>query len=297
MKYITFLLILLALLSSGCSTQTASPLVHKIPSHCKKYYDMKQARCIDEKTFIDTIEPYRVVFFGDHHNKKDLHKKFATLLNKLQERNIYLANEWFTPADNERLELYTSSKTDKDFVHLLNWRRSYGRDYTSYRPIYEAVKKNNGRLFGINMTQGLRKKISRANMNLLTKEQRHFYKTLDLNIYAHQSLLSPFFSSCHTNNFSISEKECIQRMYRVQVAWDTYMAQNSYAIATQHLNSKKDLLIIFAGSMHMLYGLGINTRFARLTNEPFVTVIPVHQNITQAEVGAADFLIFYDNHK
>ncbi len=287
---------LLTFFISGCSTKTTAPLVHKIPSHCKKYYDMKQAKCIDEEDFIKRIKPYRVIFFGDHHNKKDLHKKFATLLKKLKKRNIYLANEWFTPADDEKLELYTSSRTKKSFVHLLNWKRSYGRDYSSYKPIYEALKSNNGRLFGINMTQGLRKRISRANMNLLNTEEKLFYNSLDLNIYAHQSLLAPFFGTCHTNNFSISKEECIQRMYRVQVAWDTYMAQNSHAIATQYLNSKKDLLIVFAGSMHMLYGLGINTRFSRLSNEPFVTVIPVHRNITQAEVGAADFLIFYDNH-
>ena len=59
---------------------------------------------------------------------------------------------------------------------------------------------------------------------------------------------------------------CKERMYRVQVAWDTYMATQSAQIAKRYLKTKKDKLIVFAGAMHMEHGLGIPLRFARLSN-------------------------------
>ena len=125
-------------------------------------------------------------------------------------------------------------------------------------------------------------------------EQKTFYNALDLNLYPHKVMLEPFFSHCHSNARE-SAQMCKKRMYRVQVAWDTYMAEQSAALSSKVLHNNNDLLIVFAGSMHMIYNLGINARFARLNSEPFVSIIPANQNISEAEVGVADFLIFYNN--
>ncbi len=258
---------------------------------------MKQAKCIDKETFIKRLEPYRVVFFGDHHNKKDLHKRFSKIIEDLanNERDISLANEWFIPQDNDALYRYITTSRTIDLTQETSWRGSHGRDFSSYKPVYETVKKYNGKLYGINISEVFRKKISRGNKNLFSVEQKNFFNSLDLDLYPHKMMLEPFFSHCHTNSTQSSET-CKERMYRVQVAWDTYMAQQSAALAAKSLHKKNDLLIVFAGAMHMMYGLGINARFARLSNEPFVTILPAKQNISQAEVGVADFLIFYNEH-
>ncbi len=298
MKASIVILLACAFIFLGCSTSSQQvPIVHKIPTHCKEFYDMKAAQCIDEKTFIERIKPYRVLFFGDHHNKQELHRQFAHLLEDLAQsgRNISLANEWFTPKDNQALQNYIQQPNTTDIRNTTSWRESKGRNFSSYSNIYKVIQQNNGMLYGINIDNLFRKKISRGNRNLFTLEQKNFYNTLDLNLYPHKMMLAPFFSHCHSNA-NESAQMCKKRMYRVQVAWDTYMAQQSAVLAKKLLHNDNDLFIVFAGSMHMIYGVGINARFARLNNEPFVSVIPATHNISQAQVGTADFLIFYNNH-
>ncbi len=59
------------------------------------------------------------------------------------------------------------------------------------------------------------------------------------------------------------------------------------------LATEKDKLIVFAGSMYLTYGLGINMRFARMTNEPFVTILPQKNSVSEIPTGYSDFLFLY----
>ena len=106
-------------------------------------------------------------------------------------------------------------------------------------------------------------------------------------------MLAPFFSHCHSLRKGEDAASCSERMYRVQVAWDSYMAKESANLVNRVQHRRSDLLMVFAGAMHFSYGLGINTRFARLSREPFVTIKPVSAGTDIADVGEADFLLFY----
>jgi len=293
MKSIISLLTILLLLLTGC-TKPNVPLKHQLPSSCT-IYDMKQARCIDDRELVKRLAPYRIVFVGDHHAQTDLHQKLAKIITGLDRagRHISLANEWFTPEDDSLLKQYAKGSFKGDFPQAVEWKKKAGYAFDSYDLMYNAIRKAHGGLYGINLSRESRKRISDADRSIMSREEKDFYDSLDLNVAAHRQMLSPFFAHCHSLRKDEDTASCSERMYRVQVAWDSYMAKESAALVNKIQHRRNDLLMVFAGAMHFSYGLGINARFARLSREPFVTIKPVTAGTDTADVGEADFLLFY----
>ncbi|MEA3455936.1 MAG: ChaN family lipoprotein [Campylobacterota bacterium] len=297
MKSIASLLAIAVLLLTGC-TKPNLPLEHKLPSACT-IYDMKQSRCIDDKELMRRLASYRVLFVGDHHSQTDLHQRIAKLISQFNAkgRHVSLANEWFMPEDNMLLRQYANGSFRGDFPRAVGWKKKAGSDFDSYAFLYRAIQKAHGGLYGINLSREFRQDISDARRSAMTRKEKIFYDSLDLNLAAHRQMLMPFFGHCHALRKGENPDECKERMYRVQVAWDSYMAKESAVLANRALRRRSDLLMVFAGSMHFSHGLGINARFARLSREPFVTILPVMTGTDKADLGEADFLLFYTHIK
>ncbi len=237
-------------------------------------FSTKQGRFISLLELVDEVEHYPVIFVGDHHNTKETHEFFNEFLQKLVKKgyNLHLGNEWFYPSHNEILNLYTSCELNStELKEKRGWDEFTSFNWEIVAPLYETIKNSNGRLYGINISREYRAKISLRQFDKMSKEQRAFYDSLDLNVTAHKALVMPYLNHCHKLPKK-SDEPCEERMYRVQVTWDTYMAKKSAKIAQEVLKTKKDKLIVFAGAMHVNYGLGIPLRFARLSNLPFYIV-------------------------
>jgi len=239
-EYTSLLIVSAILLLSGC-TEPRAPLEHRIPSACT-IYDMKQARCIDEGELVKRLASYRVVFIGDAHGQKDLHKRIAKLIGRLGRggRKISLANEWFTPADDTLLQRYAEGSFRGNLDKAAGWKEKAGYDFGSYETIYHTVRKIGGGLYGVNLSNQYRKQISDADISAMTKSEKDFYDSLDLGLSAHEEMLAPFFSHCHALRKGEKIAECRERMYRVQVAWDSYMAKESAALAKRLLHHRAD---------------------------------------------------------
>ena len=280
---------------TGCSKQP-EPLVHTLECE-EEFYSLKSAECMDIEEFADQLEHYPVIFIGDHHDSDEVHLKVAAIIKYLHREGYRLsvANEWFTPEDRELLRAYTASEIDDDnLTAKVKWKKRVGYEFESFTPIYHAAKETNSTLYGINMQKEERKKISDRNVSAMHPATLRLYEQLDTNISAHRQMLSPFFSHCHAPKKGESDAECIERMYRVQVAWDSAMGENSAALAQEVLKGKKDKLIVFIGAYHLAYGLGANLRFARHSTLPFVTLLPVMKSVPSVEVGEADYLFIYE---
>ncbi len=294
MKYI-FGLIVTILLFSGCSSTQSPSIVHKVNCNTN-IYSLKSAECLDENSLISQLEPYDVIFIGDNHGSDMVHNFVANTITKLSQKGyrIHLANEWFTPKDNKLLARYSAKEfDDASFIKKFNWKGKLNSKFESYLPIYRAIRESNGMLYGINLSKQQRRFISNTAFGDMSEEDFDFYNSLDVNVYAHRAMLSSFFSTCHKAKAGESDQECIERIYRVQVAWDAQMGRESAKLAKEVLKTPQDKLIVFVGALHMAYGLGVNLRFARESNLPFVNIIPLLWNVNSVEIGGADFVYLY----
>ncbi|WP_418184721.1 ChaN family lipoprotein [Aliarcobacter vitoriensis] len=260
-------------LFTGCAEKVAKPLTHNLEKK-EDIYSIKQAKSISMQELVDEVEHYPVIFVGDHHNTQKTHKFFADFINELGKKgyNINLANEWFTPTQDELLKEYTDNKFDTaTFKDKVEWDKfsKYKWEYVS--SLYEAVKNNRGRLYGMNISKEDRAKISLKQFDKMSQEEKDFYNNLDLGVTAHQQLVYPYLQHCDKMP-STSPEPCLERTYRVQVTWDTYMAQNVAKIVKDVIKSPKDKLLVFAGAMHIEQNLGIPLRFSRLSNLPFISI-------------------------
>ena len=282
------------LLLAGCSTKDPAPIVHKFASTCD-YYSLQQARCLDEDAFLQSITPYKVVFVGDHHDSMAAHKDVVALIDALSVRGyrVALANEWFTPKENILLEQYAQGELDKNTSKALGWKKRVGYDFNLSEPIFDAVIKHKGHLYGINMSKAFKTLISNQERDAMSTKQRIFYDHLDLNVTAHKQMLSPFFSHCHHHKKGESTEACQARMYRVQVAWDTMMGEESAKLAAQLKEDEK--LIVFVGAMHLESKLGVNLRFARKSAIPSITLLPLPRSskVLEADLGSSDMVYLY----
>ncbi len=289
----------LLLFFSGCADKKALFLSHDVKPCCT-YYSLQRAECLDKEAFVQAFEPYRVIFVGDHHHSANAHKVLTELIDELSHKGykIALANEWFTPQENSLLKQYVDGGLEGNVTKELGWKKRTGYDFNLSRPIYDAVIANQGSLYGINMSRAFKKKISDQNLSAMSEEERTFYNGLDLNVSVHKAMLSPYFNHCHSLKNGESQAACSERMYRVQVAWDTMMGQESAKLSESLTADEK--LIVFVGAMHLENGLGANLRFARVSNEPFITLLPVSKKAKQQEeidahLGRSDLLYLYDD--
>ncbi len=287
------LLTITFLFLSGCQNRPLT-ITHEIKPECE-YYSLKSAQCLDETQMLKQLEPYKVIFIGDHHPQDALHHKIASLITAFSNKGttVHLANEWFYPEDKKVLEQFSADKIDETtFLKQIQWdKRLKYYKYDSFKPMYEAVKRGNGRLYGINLTKQARKKISDQNLSAMNQNEYLFNGELDLNISAHRQFIMPFFSHCHAPKPNESLQECRERMYRVQVAWDSKMAMESHKLAQRLQDNEK--LIVFAGALHIENGLGIPMRFSRLNTVPTISIIPVDSQTKEAANGSGDYLLLY----
>ena len=264
------LLICVALLFGACSSK--QDLDFEGFEKKDQIYSTKKAKNVSIKEAVSQIEPYQVIFVGDHHNTKKTHEFFNNILKELIDKGykIHLANEWFYPTHNSMLKEYTDAKFDsEELKKKREWDKFTKFDWNLSKMLYETVKNSNGELYGINIPREFRKSISKKDTDKMSKEELEFFNSLDLDVKAHQKLVSPYLAHCEK---APNSKACIQRMYRVQVSWDSYMAEQTYKLLKEVLKTPKDKLIVFAGAFHIDYDLGIPLRFARLSNIPYATV-------------------------
>ncbi len=283
----------LLLLFSGCSV-TPKPIMHK-PACEQGIYAIKGSECLSHEQLIKKLEAYPVIFIGDHHTSAQSHLFTADLIKSLHADGftVYLANEWFVPDDKRLLQEYMKDGYDGNFTKEIGWEKKAGYDFSQYEPIYDAVRESGGTLHGINLTKASRKKISDANLTSMSSEEKTFFDGLDLNVSAHRQLLEPYFSHCHGLREGEDAAVCKERMYRVQVAWDTKMAQESAKLLKQLSQEPKAKLLIFVGAMHLSDDLGVNMRFSRLSNLPYVTILPEISSQMGYPNAEADYLFLY----
>lgn len=265
MKQVLFLIIT-AVIFSSCTATKPEPKGTKI----SKIYSEKQQKELNLKELAKEALAYRVIFVGDEHKSKATHQFFDEFLKTIAtDKKIVLGVEWFNSSHQTILDDFLASKISANELALKrNWAKTIGYDFNQSLKHYEIIKSNSGRIVGLNISKDSRNKISLNKTGEMNENELEFYKSLELNTSKHKALVMPFLKHCEKYTKKTPEP-CYERMYRVQTAWDSFMAKR--ALETLQGLKKDEILVVFIGNMHAIK-LGAPLRFARLSNEPFYVI-------------------------
>lgn len=205
---------------------------------------------------VKASEGKRFVFVGESHDQAAHHQFQADVIQELVEsgRNVVVGFEMFTRDNQSNLAPWTMGKwSEESFLQEANWKTQWGFDFALYRPIFQTIKRHRLPMVALNLPRDWVRQIGRQGASSVTPEQRRWLPNLDLGDQKHRAVFSAM-----TGGHPMSSEQA-ENMYAAMVAWDEGMANTAMESMAGRLD-RNAVMVVIAGSGHMMYGLGINGR-------------------------------------
>ncbi|MEP0766550.1 MAG: ChaN family lipoprotein [Fimbriimonadia bacterium] len=209
------------------------------------------------------------VFVGESHDKAEHHRFQADVIRALVERgrSVIVGMEMFPHTAQTSLDLWSLGRlSEEQFIERSEWKTVWGFDYSLYKPIFDVVREHKLRLTGLNVPRELVRKVSRGGAAALTPEDQADMPDLDTTNAEHRALFNAMIGGAGGHGMG-------DNVYAGQVLWDTAMAHYALRYWSRTPRTKDTVMVIIAGSGHMMYGLGINYRLSLRTPERILNVL------------------------
>ena len=227
----------------------------------------------------------RFVFVGESHNNPDHHKAQAAVIEALVKRgrDVCVGFEMFTRDNQANINpMSLGWWTDEEFIANSDWKKQWGFPYPIYKPIFDTVKANGLPMAGLNVPRDWVRQVGKSGPSALSDEQKKWVPGLDLGNKAHRDVFNALMGG--------HPMQGMDNMYAGQVTWDTGMAQSALDFMGPGTN-KKRVMVVVAGSGHMMYGQGINWRIQHKTGENVVNVTCIDSDKPrEVSRGLGDFI-------
>jgi len=249
--------------------------------------ETKTGKSVSAKSIARQAKGYRYILLGESHDHPDHHGLQAEIIHELAKegRDVVIGLEMFTrPVQNELLAWSLGWQSESEFIEKSKWKTEWGFDYGLYRPIFEAAKKFKLPLVALNVPRDWVRKVGREGLAGLTEEQRQeLPKEIDLGNNDHRSIFSALMGG-HPVTGPRGEN-----IYSAQVLWDAGMANT--AIKWMSKRSKESIMVIVAGSGHVMYKQGINWRITKATGDKTLDVVMIEGDQPQkVSKGISDYV-------
>ena len=223
----------------------------------------------------------RIVFIGETHVNPDHHRAQLDIIQALNRKGAQLAigMEMFPREKQTILNQWVAGDlTEKQFLELVEWEEVWGYPFSLYRDILFFARDNSIPIFGLNAPREIVRKTGDVGLDNLDEQDRErIAADIRLNNEAHRQVIKERFAD-HPSTDSDFE-----RFYQAQRVWDETMAETTVQ-ALSDSSTAPDIIVVLAGTGHMLYRLGIPDGIARRTDYHFVVIAP-------ATVGDAGLLV------
>lgn len=237
---------------------------------------------------VDAAKGVRFVFVGESHDQAPHHAFQAQVVQALVDsgRNVVVGFEMFTRDNQKSLNPWTLGFWDREeFIANAQWKTQWGFDYALYEPVFETVKKNRLPMYALNAPRDWIRQIGRQGAESVTEEQRKWIPPLFVDDQPHKAIFQAM-----TGGHPMTGPQAAN-MYAAMVAWDEAMA-NSALDAMDGRLDRSAVMVVVAGSGHMMYDRGINYRIKRRTGEKSLNVICVtSEGPRQVSRSLADFVL------
>jgi uncharacterized iron-regulated protein len=271
-------------------TQTAESIVRSqaVPL---ALVDASTGKSIDAEAFLAALRTKRVVYVGERHDEPLDHGVQYAILRQLHryEPSLAIGMEMFQVPFQEPLTKWSAGLIDETVLRReTEYDERWGFDFGMYRPILEYARNQGIRVIALNAPRELSYAVAKDGVSSLSPEQASALPELDLDDEAHRALFD--------TEFDIGDhaaEGAIEQYYAAQVLWDETMGSRVAETLADPAGPQK--MIVFAGRVHVKFGLGIPDRAAKRGAQPYAVVLPVTEAELEAELAlppderAADF--------
>ncbi len=214
----------------------------------------------------------RVIFVGEEHANPLFQRVQAEVLERvaLLAPETAMAIEWLPASKTLALAGYVMSTPPATLESLrvaVDWDRVWGHDFAAYAPLFELARQRHLPIVPLNAEPGLARFVARGGRDGVPPERQAELPPLDSGNDAHREWFrARMEAAAHGHPGHALSGDAFDRFYLAQLVWDETMARNVVVAARTHK------LVVFAGTGHVEYGLGIPARIGPL---PQLVIRPI----------------------
>lgn len=265
--------------SIGSEPQTADAIVRSGPAEIS-VVEAKTGKTIDAEQLLAALRTKRVVYVGERHDEPLDHGVQYALLKELHryEPSLAIGMEMFQVPFQEPLSKWSAGLIDETVLRReTEYDERWGFDFDLYRPILEYARSRGIEVVALNAPRELSLAVARDGLAALSPEQAAQLPELDLHDEQHRALFEAEFDAADH-----AIEDAIDRYYAAQVLWDETMGSRVAETLARSTGPAK--MVVFAGRVHVKFGLGIPQRAARRGAAPYAVVLPVTESELEQEL-------------
>lgn len=211
------------------------------------------------------LKEVRLLFVGEEHTSMESHRVGRRVLEELVRsgRRVLLGLEMAPYTEQAALDLWASGRlSEKEFLEKSRWYRNWGHNWNYYRDIFLFAGESQIPLVAVNAPRDVLVSVRKKGLEGRTPEEiPHLPARIDTDSPEGLRLFRAELEGEGMHG-SMGEEEW-KAMFASQCAWDATFARNSVAALEKTGADSRTILVLLAGSGHVLYGLGAE-RQARL---------------------------------
>jgi len=235
---------------------------------------------IPEDELIKSLGEYRIVMVGETHTNQAHHDVQLSVIKGLVEsgKKVCLALEMFNPAQDEVLAAWSSGTTDKStFIEQTDFLITWSHNYRYYEAIFNYVREKHIPMYGVNTPRKYASKIGRGGLAALTEEDLKVLPEIDTSTVEHK-----FFFKVAMEGMDATMPNQFRNIYPAQCLWDAAMGEGAIKVAKDNPDA---VVVVLAGSGHVVYNLGIGRIIKNRSDLPFASVVTVDVPDSEEESG------------
>lgn len=240
-------------------------------------YSAASGGAISFDRMIAELKGIRIIYVGETHDSLPMHDVEFKVLEALyaQDRDLGVGLEMLPVACQKTLNRWSLGLlTKEEFIREVGWYVHWNFNFGFYEKIFDFAREHRLPVYALNVPREVITKIRMRGWDALTAEEKAYFPGVpDLTNQDHRALIRAVFETADLppQMKGAGLDMVFDGLYRAQSAWDAVMAANTLRGA--EMEGRR--MVVFAGSGHLLYNLGINRRAFERSRLAFRTVIPV----------------------
>ena len=240
-------------------------------------YTADKGTAIAFEAMVRGMKGARFVYVGETHNSMSMHEVEFQVLRALygQDPNLAIGLEMLPVTVQESLAKWSLGiLTKEEFLRAVRWYVNWNFNFGYYEKIFDFAKEHSLPVYALNVPRETITKIRMKGWEALTEDEKKLVpQAPDVSNQDHRTLIRAIFEAADLPHQMKGPglETVFEGLYRSQSAWDEVMGANTLRAAEREGRR----VVVFAGSGHLLYNLGLNRRAFERSRQPFKTVICV----------------------